>query len=151
MRLFAANQTLQQTAAAIPGFSVFTVTQRAGAMLSRPVQRILPAPKPSAAAKACWQTETFVNQPHRNQSKPTTLPATPNREARYRFWQRGGGYDQNIHEPATLHRMMEYVQTNPARRGLVGEATAWSWSSVRFYAGMNDAALEMDASAEFVG
>ena len=47
--------------------------------------------------------------------------------------------------------MIDYLHNNPVRRGLVGEATDWPWSSARFYAGMNEAALEMDASAEVVG
>ena len=46
--------------------------------------------------------------------------------------------------------MTKYLHNNPVRRGLVGEATAWPWSSARFYAGMNAVALEMDAIAEVV-
>src|SRR2546429_235564 len=60
----------------------------------------------------------------------------PNGKVAYRFWQRGGGYDRNVIEPATLLRMIEYIHNNPVRRGLVEKATDWVWSSARFYAGM---------------
>ena len=68
----------------------------------------------------------------------------------YRFRQRGGGDDRNIREPATLRAMIDYLRNNPVRRGLVGEATDWPWSSARFYADMDEVALEMDGIAEFV-
>jgi putative transposase len=75
----------------------------------------------------------------------------PNGDVHYRFWQRGGGYDRNIHDPGTLRTMMEYIHNNPVRRGLVRDPIDWPWSSARFYAGMTDALLRMDAIAEFVG
>ena len=68
----------------------------------------------------------------------------PNGEVHYRFWQRGGGYDRNIYEPATLYEMIEYIHNNPVRRGLVEKATDWVWSSARFYAGMRPVPIEMD-------
>ena len=40
----------------------------------------------------------------------------PNGEVHYRFWQRGGGYDRNITDPATLRVMIEYIHNNPVRR-----------------------------------
>jgi len=68
----------------------------------------------------------------------------PNGKVHYRFWQRGGGYDRNITEPATLRSMIEYIHNNPVRRGLVSRPTDWPWSSARFYAGMEDALMRMD-------
>jgi len=68
----------------------------------------------------------------------------PNGKVHYRFWQRGGGYDRNIKEPDTLRTMIEYIHNNPVRRGLVGRATDWAWSSARFYEGMQDVVLGMD-------
>src|SRR5437762_1133567 len=76
------------------------------------------------------------------------LDEQPNGEVHYRFWQRGGGYDRNIHEMSTLHRMIEYIHNNPVRRGLVAKPTDWPWSSARYYAGMMDVHLRMDAIAE---
>jgi putative transposase len=75
----------------------------------------------------------------------------PNGEVHHRFWQRGGGYDRNIIEPATLQTMIEYIHNNPVRRGLVSKPTDWVWSSARFYAGIDDAPLAMDPLAEFLG
>ena len=55
----------------------------------------------------------------------------PNGKIHYRFWQRGGGYDRNVFEPATVLQMIEYVHNNPVRRGLVEKATDWIWSCAR--------------------
>jgi putative transposase len=70
--------------------------------------------------------------------------AQPNGDIHYRFWQRGGGYDRNVIEPATLQMMIEYIHNNPVRRGLVGTPTDWIWSSARFYAGDRRVPLFMD-------
>src|SRR5262249_46320332 len=75
----------------------------------------------------------------------------PSGKVHYRFWQRGGGYDRNIHHPATLLAMIEYIHNNPVRRGLVEKATDWPWSSARFYCGMDGVLLAMDPLAEFLG
>jgi putative transposase len=75
----------------------------------------------------------------------------PNGDVHYRFWQRGGGYDRNIHESHTLRTMIDYIHNNPVRRGLVKAAIDWPWSSARFYAGMQDVVLAMDPLVEFVG
>ena len=68
----------------------------------------------------------------------------PNGKVHYRFWQRGGGYDRNVTDPATLRTMIEYVHNNPVRRDLVAKATDWPWSSARFYAGRPDVPIRMD-------
>jgi putative transposase len=68
----------------------------------------------------------------------------PNGDVHYRFWQRGGGYDRNITELATLMSMIDYIHHNPVRRGLVKCPTDWPWSSARFYAGWPDVLLRMD-------
>jgi putative transposase len=75
----------------------------------------------------------------------------PNGKVHYRFWQRGGGYDRNITDPATLLTMIDYIHNNPVRRGLVSQTTDWLWSSARFYAGMDDVALSMDPLTDFIG
>jgi putative transposase len=51
----------------------------------------------------------------------------------YHFWQRGGGYDRNVTEPATLERMIDYIHLNPVRKQLVERATDWKWSSASWY------------------
>ena len=68
----------------------------------------------------------------------------PSGKVHYRFWQRGGGYDRNAFEAATLLQMIEYIHNNPVRRGLVEHATDWIWSSARFYAGIRPVPIEMD-------
>ena len=62
----------------------------------------------------------------------------------HRFWQRGGGYDRNIVELATILAVIEYIHNNPVRRGLVTCVTDWLWSSARWYEGMRPFILEMD-------
>jgi putative transposase len=42
----------------------------------------------------------------------------PNGDVHYRFWQRGGGYDRNVFESATVCKQIEYIHNNPVRRGL---------------------------------
>ena len=53
----------------------------------------------------------------------------PNGKVAYRFWQRGGGYDRNITEVATLQAELNYIHANPVRRGLCERPTDWKWSS----------------------
>ena len=61
-----------------------------------------------------------------------------------RFWQRGGGYDRNIHTENELEEKIVYIHENPVRRGLVLQATDWRWSSARWYAGVRTGQLEVD-------
>ena len=68
----------------------------------------------------------------------------PNGTMHYRFWQRGGGYDRNVLEPATVVGMINYIHNNPVRRGLVQKPTDWVWSSARFYAGETRVPIRMD-------
>ena len=68
----------------------------------------------------------------------------PNGDVHYRFWQRGGGYDRNVTDPATLRTMIDYLHNNPVRRGLADRPTDWPWSSARFYEGVPDVPLRMD-------
>jgi putative transposase len=74
----------------------------------------------------------------------------PNGEVHYRFWQRGGGYDRNITDSATLRTMIEYIHQNPVRRGVVKQDTDWPWSSARYYAKRIDAMLPMDPLIELI-
>ena len=37
---------------------------------------------------------------------------------RYRFWQRGGGYDRNIYSDAEVWEKIDYIHANPIARGL---------------------------------
>ena len=55
----------------------------------------------------------------------------PSGRIEYRFWQQGGGYDRNIHKADTLRKAMNYIHSNPVRRGLVEDPRQWTWSSRR--------------------
>lgn len=52
-----------------------------------------------------------------------------NGDLSYRFWQRGGGCDQNLTEPTTVWAMVDSIHANPVRRGLCARSTGWVWSS----------------------
>jgi putative transposase len=62
----------------------------------------------------------------------------------HRFWQAGGGYDRNIRSAKTAWASVRYIHGNPVRRGLTDCDTNWRWSSARWYAGLDEVALEMD-------
>ncbi len=64
-------------------------------------------------------------------------------KAEFHFWQRSGGDDRNVTEPATLEKMIEYIHMNPVRKGLVDRATDWTWSSAQWYTN-GTGPLEMD-------
>ncbi len=53
----------------------------------------------------------------------------PNGGVAHRFWQRGGGFDGNLTEPATVRQTIEYIHANPVRRGLCKRPVDWRWSS----------------------
>jgi putative transposase len=69
----------------------------------------------------------------------------PTGRVEHRFWQQGGGYDRNVVEPKTAWSAVDYFHLNPVRRGLVGSATEWMWSSARWYAGLDNVVLQMDS------
>jgi putative transposase len=68
----------------------------------------------------------------------------PNGTTQYRFWQRGGGYDRNIVEPATAFTEIEYIHNNPVRRGLCQRPEDWLWSSAADYANSRTGSLRID-------
>lgn len=49
------------------------------------------------------------------------------------FWQSGGGYDRNIISSKALAASIDYLHTNPVRKGLVEAAADWKWSSAAWY------------------
>ena len=68
----------------------------------------------------------------------------PNGKVHHRFWQRGGGYDRNLFEPATVYTEIEYIHNNPVRRGLCAKPEDWYWSSAADYAGVRVGPLTLD-------
>jgi putative transposase len=73
--------------------------------------------------------------------------AQPNGEVAYRFWQRGGGYDQNIFEPRTAYAVIDYIHANPVRRGLCERPVDWMWSSAREYEFPGEGLLRVDKNS----
>jgi putative transposase len=63
----------------------------------------------------------------------------------FRFWLPGGGYDKNICRMKGIEAVIEYIHGNPMRKGYVEKPTDWIWSSVRYWAGMNNIPLRMDS------
>jgi len=66
------------------------------------------------------------------------------RKNQTRFWQRGGGYDRNIHSFDELNEKIRYIHQNPVRRGLVDRPQDWAWSSARWYDGQREGVLKID-------
>jgi putative transposase len=64
--------------------------------------------------------------------------------AHYRFWQRGGGYDRNLIEIATIYKLIEYIHANPVRRGLCERPEDWLWSSAADHLGLRVGPLRID-------
>ena len=57
----------------------------------------------------------------------------PNGRISHRFWQRGGGYDENLFSPDKIWDKIDYIHANPVRRGLCEHPIDWKWSSARAY------------------
>jgi putative transposase len=59
-------------------------------------------------------------------------------------WQSGGGYDRNLVTPSTLLATIDYIHMNPVRRGPVGSAIEWQWSSASWFIARKNGPLEVD-------
>ena len=57
----------------------------------------------------------------------------PNGTISYRFWQRGGGYDENLFNPRKVWEKIHYIHMNPVRRELCETPESWPWSSAAAY------------------
>jgi len=57
------------------------------------------------------------------ENKPAGLSqlSTNQKYRKYRFWQKGGGYDRNIIKENTLTDSVRYIHNNPVRKALVDE------------------------------
>jgi putative transposase len=62
----------------------------------------------------------------------------------HRFWQRGGGYDRNLHSWKTIAKAIDYIEANPVRRGLVAKPCDWPWSSARCRRGRQNVPFVVD-------
>ena len=94
----------------------------------------------------------FVNR-HAPEFLPRMEDRRPNGAVHYRFWQRGGGYDRNVFEPATAFEQIVSMHNNPVRRGLCAKPEDWLWSEAADYAGVRVGPIRLDRESlpVFVG
>ena len=78
---------------------------------------------------------------------PNMLDAQPNGTRAYRFWQRGGGFDRDLHDPGTIHATIDYIHAIPVRTGLVERPELRRWSSPAFFAGAGRPPLAPDVDS----
>ncbi len=81
----------------------------------------------------------------------------PNGRRSHRFWQRGGGYDRDLHDAGTIHATIDYLHANPvraglgpanpARAGLVLRPGLWRWSNAACFAGTGAMPLKPDVDS----
>lgn len=76
------------------------------------------------------------------------LTVTYPSKATFRFWQPGGGFDNNIFKWKTVRSVINYIHANPVRRGLVADPHDWVWSSARWWRGDRDVPLQIDHPGE---
>jgi len=84
---------------------------------------------------------------HLEQHAPAFLSqlTVVNRQRTYRrFWQPGGGWDQNLWEAKAVHLALDYIHANPVRRGFVETPEQWRWSSAADWAGAADILIRVD-------
>ncbi len=70
--------------------------------------------------------------------------AQPNGNSSIRFWQRGGGYDRNLHSFEEIWEKIDYIHNNPVKRELCGRADDWNWSSAADYSGLRKGPIELN-------
>jgi putative transposase len=72
---------------------------------------------------------TIINQTRKKNPSNLRFFSTGQKDAPYRFWMPGGGYDRNMDSLEILNNAVEYLHRNPVRRGLVENPEDWYWSS----------------------
>lgn len=65
-------------------------------------------------------------------------------DGRYRFWQKGGGFDRNVRGEGAFMKHIRYIHRNPVERGLVQNPEDWKSSSVRWWMGNREGELPCD-------
>ncbi|MGH7867595.1 MAG: REP-associated tyrosine transposase [Candidatus Dormibacteraceae bacterium] len=98
----------------------------------RPAARILETLRSNQANRWCAQMLVRLR-----------LPSTVHDHVEYRLWQRRF-YPFGIHTEKKRVEKLNYMHANPVRRGLVGSAEEWQWSSFRYYYLGDDSVLTMD-------
>ena len=62
-----------------------------------------------------------------------SLTVTDNGRKKFRFWQKGGGYDENLWSQRPILAVIDYIHDNPVRRGLVQRPEDWRYSSAEWF------------------
>ena len=80
------------------------------------------------------------------ENKPAGLSklSTGQKYRKYRFWQKGGGYDRNIIKENTLMDSVRYIHNNPVRKALVDEPGKWYYSSYNCWMNSVDEPIRID-------
>ena len=103
------------------------------------VSSILSTIKRSVTLRAIgWASENSPASLHRMEDRQ------PNGKIHLRFWQRGGGYDRNLHTPRHLWSMIDYIHHNPVEAGLCDKPEDWEYSSARALIRQEDHGLRLD-------
>ncbi len=63
---------------------------------------------------------------------------------KYRFWQKGGGYDRNIIKENTMMDSVRYIHHNPVRKDPVDEPGKWYYSSYNCWMNGVDEPVRID-------
>lgn len=63
------------------------------------------------------------------------------RSAQARFWLAGGGLRRRVEGRDDLCRVLDYIHSNPVRRGIVSAEEEYEWSSARSYGGQDSGGL----------
>ena len=67
----------------------------------------------------------------------------------HRFWQAGGGWDENVVEAGRVLAIIEYIHNNPVTRGLALRPEDWLWSSARAWLTGRDEPVAIDRTIPF--
>ena len=79
-----------------------------------------------------------------NQPSGLSLLSTGQKYRKYRFWQKGGGYDRNIIKENTLIDSVRYIHNNPVRKALVDQPDKWRYSSYNCWMNGADEPIRID-------
>ena len=64
--------------------------------------------------------------------KELTVQERPGKHC-FRFWQEGAGFDRNLFSQEGISASIDYIHTNPVKRGLCQRAIDFKWSSAKFH------------------
>ena len=101
------------------------------------VSKILGAIKRPTARKAIDWLE--IHHPENLKS----LKASE-KNKKYHFWQKGGGYDRNINNIEVLINSTKYIHRNPVRKELVKAPQEWYYSSAASWKGISEEPLKIN-------